>query len=115
MKRNLEIANIVFTGDLGFKRKLKNEEVNDLIRFCTNFWYTSNEERNMSIRRDFGKDFPAPKNGGNKKRNPHFALFVSGKIMIMGVKNRKEANKIYDEALADLKEFCPKVFKRKRR
>ncbi len=111
MNRNLKIANIVFCGDLGFKRKLKNDEINDLIRFCTNFWYTANEERNISIRRDFSKEFDSPKNGGTKKRNPHFALFVSGKIMVIGVKNCRKANRVYDESLADLKKFCPKVFK----
>jgi len=109
MKNNLKISNIVFTGRLPFKRKLKREEIDKLIIKFN--WFYINEEispilsKKIKIREK--REFSVQR----KEKQPHVSIWSSGAINIVGVVSRKEANQVYDLVIKDLKKVCPENLK----
>ena len=109
MKNNLRISNIVFTGRMPFKRKLKVSEGNKLIYNLN--WRWINEEvspilvRKVKIRKNIKKSVHG------KEKQPYVSIWCSGAINIVGVVSRKEANEVYDIVINDLKKSCKGVFK----
>lgn len=103
MENNLKVSNMVFTGRLPFKRKLKTEETHKLV---TNFDYFCVNEECSPI---FGKRIKIREKISysvhHKEKQPYVSIWCSGAIIITGVVSKNEANKIYDIVISELKKF----------
>ena len=47
----------------------------------------------------------------NKVKQPYTTIFALGGIIIVGLKNKKEANQVYDLVIKDIKKVCPGILK----
>ena len=47
----------------------------------------------------------------NKEKQPYVTIFALGGIIIVGLRNRKEADKVYDLVIKDIGKVCPKILK----
>lgn len=109
MKNNLRISNMVFTGKMPFKRKMREIETQRLV--MKGSYFVINEEvspifmKKMCIRKN-------PELSVHKKlKQPCAFIWTSGSINITGLLNRQEANKVYDLVMKDIKKFCGRVLK----
>jgi len=103
MKNNLKVVNMIVSGKIPIKRRFNQKDVSKLINNAN--WF--------SPRRDdilFSKQFNYRKikilNVHKKQKNPYVTLWYSGAIVIVGLKNRKEANDIYELVIKDIKKCC---------
>jgi len=100
MKNNLRIVNLIVSGKIPIKRKFKLTEVNYLINNLD--WFSPREDQIM-----FSKQYNYRKkkilNVHKKQKNPYVTIWFSGAIVIVGLKNKKEGNEIYDLVIKDLK------------
>jgi len=100
VKNNLKIVNMIVSGKLPVKRRFSNEDVEKLINDCG--WFLPREDNIM-----FSKQFDYRKDGKlnvhKKQKNPYVSIWFSGSIVIVGLKNRKEVNDIYDLVIEDIK------------
>lgn len=107
MKNNLRISNMVFTGKMPFKRKLREIETERLTMKAE--YIVINEEtspifmKKMHIRKN-------PKLSVHKTiKQPCAFIWTSGSINITGLLNRKEADQVYDLVMKDIKKYCKRV------
>ena len=109
MKNNLRITNMVFTGKLPFKHKLREIEKHRLVMKAD--FMVVNEEISpiLSKRVRIRKKIEVSVHG--KEKQPYVSIWSSGAINIVGVRSRPEANKVYDLVLKDIKKLSPRVLK----
>lgn len=109
MKNNLRISNIVMTGKLPFKRKLKESETNKL---CLKGDYIVINEDNSPI---FMKRMPIRKvkelSVHNKEKGVTCFIWTSGAINITGAITIEEGNKGYELVMKDIRKYCKGVLK----
>ncbi len=99
---------MIVSGRIPVKRRFKIVEVDKLINRLN--WFSPREDQIM-----FSKQFKYRKkvelNVHKKQKNPYVTVWYSGAIVIVGLRNRKEANDIYDLVIKDLKQICPSILK----
>ena len=107
MKNNLRISNIVFTGKMPFKKKYNEEEKK---RLCERAGYIVVNEENSPI---LSKSVPIRNKEElsvhGKVKQPYVSIWFSGAINIVGVISVKEANKVYEIVMKDIKKYCRRV------
>ena len=112
MKNNLKIRNIVMSGRIPLINKRISVKTFDLlIQKCN--WM------DMSLGENYGSRFSKKFNirdkiemsVHNKVKQPYATIFALGGIIIVGLRNRKEANKVYDLVIKDIKKVCPEILK----
>lgn len=104
----LKINNMILTGQLPLKRKLKEIEINNLIEKGSLNW-RSNEMRGYT---SLQANIPLGvlKNNG-KEKNICVTLWLTGnKITFVGVRSRKEAMKNFVRVIDDLIKIADKAF-----
>jgi len=109
MKNKLRITNMIFSGRMPFKRKLKTEEGDKLV-FRFN-WQWINEEISPIISKRMKIRKIKKLNVHGKIKQPYVSIWCSGAINIVGVVNRKEANQVYDLVIKDLKKISRTLLK----
>ena len=102
MKNNLKIVNIVFSGRMPFKHKLKSNEVKRLIYKGNLKWMVINEETSPII---VTNTLRKSLNVHKRKKRIHISIWTTGAIIIVGVRSRKESNKAYDLVMKDIKNY----------
>jgi TATA-box binding protein (TBP) (component of TFIID and TFIIIB) len=108
MKNNLKISNIVMSGKIPLKERISVKEFDLLINKFN--WMEISMGENYGAR--FSKKFlirdKQEISVHHKEKGPYCTIFAPGGIIIVGLKDKKEANKVYDLVLNDLKKVCPK-------
>jgi len=97
----LRISNMVFTGKMPFKRKLKINEGNELIKKYN--WFLVNEENSPILSKRIKLREKIELSVHNKEKQPYVSIWYSGAINIVGVISRKEANQVYNIVIKELK------------
>jgi len=110
LNKNLKISNMVISGRMPFKHKLKYKEICNIIRKSDLNWSIINEEISPIIRRFAEKSNYITVR--KKKGNQHVSIWTSGAIVITGITTKSEANFLYKQTLEDLIKLCPRVFKK---
>lgn len=104
MKNNLKVVNIVMSGRIPLKKERISVKDFDLLIQRYN-WMDMSMGENYGSR--FSKKFyireKKEMSVQNKEKQPYVTIFALGGIIIVGLKNRKEADKIYDLVIKDLK------------
>jgi len=99
--KKLKITNMVFSGKIPLKRKLKLNEINRLIQECN--WLSVNEETSPVLQKRIIKEGISMQ---GKQKCICVSLWTTGSINIVGVINRKEAQRGYTTAFNDLNRIC---------
>ena len=112
MKNNLKIKNIVMSGRIPLKKERISVKDFDLLMTRCN-WMEMSLGENYGSR--FSKKFYIRKKKEisvhHKEKAPYVTIFALGGIIIVGLRNRKEANQVYDLVIKDIKKVCPKILK----
>ena len=103
MKNNLKVVNMIVSGKLLIKRRLSNKDAEKLINQCN--WFLPRED-NIMLSKQFNYRKDGKLNVHKKQKNPYVTVWFSGAIVIVGLRNRKEANDIYDLVVKDIKKCC---------
>lgn len=106
MKVNLKISNIVLTGRMPFKRKMREEDVRRLIKLGTMRWAVLNEDYSPTISAEVEREGETIK---HRKKRAYISIWTSGAINIVGVTSRKEANGHYARVVEEIKQCCKGV------
>ena len=106
MKNNLRTVNVIVSGRIPLKENLSIKDYKKLVdRFNWNFFETNvgtpryskrfyiRDKEEISVR--------------HQKKAPYVTLFHKGGIIMVGLKNKKEADIIYDLIINELKKVCP--------
>ncbi len=104
----LKVSNIVMTGKLPIKRKLKVSEIDRLITKAG--YFAINEESSLILQ----KKIPIKTYGlsvQRKQKGWSIFIWASGAINIVGLQKIKEGKEAYNIALKDLKKYCRGVLK----
>ena len=104
MKSNLKVVNLIVSGKIPLKRKLKVNEFDKLILKCG--WFLPREKM-ILLSKQFNYRKKVELNVHKKQKNPYVTIWFSGAIIIVGLKNKKEASDIYDLVIKDIKKCCP--------
>lgn len=102
MKNNLRIVNMIVSGKIPLKKRMTTKNQSDMIMRCD--WFSPREDMIM-ISKQFNYRKKKILNVHKKQKNPYVTIWCSGAIVIVGLKNRKEANDIYDLVIKNLK-YC---------
>ena len=109
---NLKIRNIVMSGKIPLnKKRIPISVFDSLIMKCE--WF------NMSLGENYGSRFSKKFYIRKKKefsvhhqeKAPYVTLFALGGIIIVGLKNKKEANIVYNLVIKDLKKVSRGLLK----
>jgi len=103
MKNNLKVSNLVMSGRLPLKKeRISVKEFDKLILKYD--WEDVSFGENYAPR--FSKKFYIRKKKEfsvhHKEKAPHVTIFALGGIIIVGLKNKKEANIVYDLVIKDI-------------
>ena len=107
--KKLYISNMVVTGKIKLNKLISTEQGNTLMRKFG--WMWINEEcspilsKTIQLRKDNKMSIH------HKIKQPYVSIWTSGAINIVGVTSMKEAKKVYDLVLKDLKKVCPAKLK----
>lgn len=112
MKNNLKISNIVMSGRIPLKKeRISVKQFDLLIEKCG--WREVSFGENYGSR--FSKKFyireKKEMSVHNKEKQPYVTIFALGGIIIVGLKNRKEADQVYDLVIKDLKKITRTLLK----
>ncbi len=112
MKNNLKISNIVMSGRLLLrKERISVAQFDLLIERCD--WFDVSIGENYGSR--FSKKFLIRKKKEmsvhHKEKGPYVTIFALGGIIIVGLKSKEEANKVYDLVIKDIKKVSSKILK----
>ncbi len=104
MKNNLKISNIVMSGRLPIKKeRISVKQFDNLI--LNHCWMEVSMGESYGAR--FSKKFLIRKKKEmsvhHKEKGPYVTIFALGGIIIVGLKSKKEADKVYDLVIKDLK------------
>ena len=112
MENNLKISNIVMSGRIPLKRERISVKDFDLLIEKHN-WMDISLGENYGSR--FSKKFYIRKKKElsvhGKEKQPYVTIFALGGIIIVGLRNRKEANQVYDLVINDLKKVSRNLLK----
>jgi len=100
MKNNLRVSNMVMTGRIPFKRKLKLDETNKLIQRLN--WIIINEECSPILQKKILRG-ETKLSVHHKEKGMLLCLWASGAVNITGIITRKEGNKGYEKIISDLR------------
>jgi len=100
MKNNLKIVNMIVSGKIPLKKRMTTKDQSNIIMKCD--WFSPRENMTM-ISKQFDYRKKKMLNVHKKQKNPYVTVWCSGAIVIVGLKNRKEANDIHDLVIKDLK------------
>jgi len=104
----LRISNIVLTGKMSFKHKLREKEVSRLIHRGKFNWMVINEEVSPIIQAHIEKEGISVQ---KSKKNACISIWTSGAINIVGIQSIEEGEKIYLKVLSEIKKHCGRVLK----
>ena len=102
MKNNLRIVNMIVSGKIPLKKRMTTKNQSDMIMRCD--WFSPREDMIM-ISKQFNYRKKKILNVHKKQKNPYVTIWCSGAIVIVGLKNRKEAHDISDLVIKNLK-YC---------
>lgn len=109
IKNNLKISNMVLTGRIPIEGKISNEEANKMIQRFN--WMCLNEENSPILSKRIVLREKIKFSVHGKEKQPYVSIWHSGAINIVGVLSRKEANKVYEIVINELKKIFPKKLK----
>ena len=112
MENNLKISNIVMSGRIPIeKERISVKQFDFLIENCG--WVDVSIGENYGSR--FSKKFFIRKKKEmsvhHKEKAPHVTIFPLGGIILVGLKNRKEANQVYDLVIKDFQKVGKNILK----
>lgn len=112
MKNNLKVRNIVMSGRIPLNKERISVKIFDLmIQKCG--WMDMSLGENYGSR--FSKKFYIRKKKElsvhGKEKQPYCTIFALGGIIIVGLKNKQEANIIYKLVLKDIKSVSKNLLK----
>jgi len=112
MRNNLKIKNIVMSGRIPLKKERISCKIFDLlIKRCgwmdMSIWenYGSRFSKKFYIRKKIEKSVHG------KEKQPYVTIFALGGIIIVGLKNKKEADVVYDLVIKDIKKVNSNILK----
>ena len=93
------------------KKRISTKAFDLLIKRCN--WMDMSLGENYGSR--FSKKFYIRKKKemsvNHKEKQPYVTIFALGGIIIVGLKNRKEANQVYELVIKDIKKVCKDTLK----
>lgn len=111
MKNNLKVTNLCMSGRINLKRKISVKDYQNLINKCN--WDEVVISENFPYR--YSKRFNIRKNQEltvhHKVKMPYVTLFHLGGVIIVGLKNKKEGDTVYDLVIKDLKKVTKGLLK----
>lgn len=111
MKNNLKVSNLVMSGKIPLKRRISTEDFDKLIQKFN--WMEVSMGENYGAR--FSKHFDIREKQEmsvhNTVKQPYCTIFAPGGIIIVGLKNKKEADIVYDQVVKELKAVSKDLLK----
>ena len=112
MKNNLKVSNLVMSGRLSLKKERISVKFFDKLILKYN-WIDMSLGENYGTR--FSKKFlireKEERNVHGQIKGPHVTIFALGGIIIVGLKNKKEADIVYDLVIKDLNKVSKNILK----
>jgi len=108
MKNNLKVVNMVVSGKIPIKKPMSLKIFEKLIDKYN--WFLPRED-NIMLSKQFNYRKLKALNVHKRQKNPYVTIWCSGSIIIVGLKNRQEANDIYNFVIKELKSISKNILK----